>query len=155
MVNAEHPEDVVTTELRLGKALEGIGVHIRPGDDKVVPLPLGGDLVLRLGSPDAQPCYLKRADCLPQLGAEYVLFQPEVVKRDPRQGWLPIGGIHSVTICLGRGESPSLELPMTASREHLHLLLGEADLTLTDTSRNGTWLSLEPQICGSEPSIAP
>lgn len=142
----EHSTDAVTAELRVTEALKGKAARLRPGDEKDVELPFSGNLVLRLGSPDALPCYLARATCLPQLGAEYVLLQPEVVARDPRQGWLPLGGLHSVSLCLGRGESPGLDLPVTASREHLYLTLGEHELTLTDTSQNGTWFAVEPEL---------
>lgn len=104
-------------------------------------------IALRLGAPGADPCYLVRGESCPQLGAEYIVVQPEVLDRDATRGWLPIGGRHPDTVCLGRSESPELDYGEMVSREHLHIVCATNEIVLIDTSKNGTWLTLDEASC--------
>jgi hypothetical protein len=83
---------------------------------------------------ETSPCLLAHGSECPQLRADYILFQPDVVAQDPRKGWLPIGGIHTRwppaeeridVVHIGRLETPQLRLGPDVSRSHaeLHLRL--------------------------------
>lgn len=102
----------------------------------------GGSVEIVFGGDDAGRCTLLHGSSCPQLGAEYVLCQPEVVARDPRRGWLPLGGRHRDQLYLGRDDSPELVLGPSVSHDHAWLLLTTSEILLSDGSRNGTDLLL-------------
>jgi hypothetical protein len=86
---------------------------------------------LRFGrTSETSPCLLVPGSECPQLGAEYVLIQPDVIAKDPRKGWVPLGGIHAVTptaldtAYVGREESPQLRLGPDVSRHHAEVAFG-------------------------------
>lgn len=83
-------------------------------------------------TPETSPCLLVRGSECPQLRADYILFQPDVVARDPRKGWVPIGGLHARrspveermdTIYIGRQKTPQLRLGPDVSRSHAEISL--------------------------------
>lgn len=88
---------------------------------------------LRFGrTAETSPCLLVRGSECPQLRADYILFQPDVVATDPRKGWIPIGGIHSRRypveermddISIGRQATPQLRLGPDVSRWHAEISL--------------------------------
>lgn len=86
-----------------------------------------------------------------QLGAQYILMQPEVVRADPSRGWLPLGGSHSDRVSIGREDSPAFMFTAEVSRDHADILLTDEDIRIIDGSRNGTDL-LAPE---SDFRIAP
>lgn len=76
----------------------------------------------------------------PQLGADYVLLQPEVVVGDPRRGWLPLGGLHAGSRGLGTEGTPELELGGDVDPDHAHigLILDEGVAISDGSDRSGT-----------------
>lgn len=48
--------------------------------------------------------FVVRADCVPQLEADWVILQPDVFREDPTQGWHPVRG----QSFLGYGEDPRM-----------------------------------------------
>jgi hypothetical protein len=73
-----------------------------------------------------------------QLGARYILMQPEVVRADPSRGWLPLGGVHHYRLSIGRYDSPEFVFTSEVSRDHVDIFLTDEDIHITDGSRNGT-----------------
>jgi hypothetical protein len=146
-VTHSHTELEETAELRLPpEALAPEGWKRLHKDELWIPRPsLPERLELRLGSPNAAPCYVVPGDAYRLLDAEFMIIQPEVVRKEFWRGWLPIGGRYSDDVCLGRDETPELDLDARASREHLYVSVSEDVLALVDTSRNGTWLSPPPE----------
>lgn len=66
---------------------------------------------LRLGWDErTPPIYLIPGKRCPQLGADYLVVQPSVVRENPSRGWLPVGGRFGSDVQLGRDWSPELEL---------------------------------------------
>lgn len=112
-------------------------------DDYALRWPLDRPVRLLLGSVEAPPLELLDGEDVPQLGADLLVVQPEVIRADARRGWLPIGGVYSDAVCIGRTESPSLNLDPRASREHLYVHCTRQELILVDVSKNGTWVLVE------------
>lgn len=104
-----------------------------------------GPIEIRVGQPpDTSPCYLVHGSECPQLNADYILVQPDVLAVDSRRGWVPFGGIHCFAAYLGRTDSPELKLGADVSREHCDLGINRGVLTIGDSSRNGTWVIARP-----------
>jgi hypothetical protein len=86
---------------------------------------------LRFGrTPETSPCILIHGEECPQLGADYILIQPDVIAKDPQKGWVPLGGVHARspqtpdTAYIGRRESPQLRLGPDVSRHHAEVVYG-------------------------------
>lgn len=77
-------------------------------------------------TPETSTCFLVQGRECPQLKADYILIQPDVIAKDPRKGWVPIGGMHArrpkeealETVYIGRDETPQLRLGPDVSRTH-------------------------------------
>lgn len=93
-------------------------------------------------------CFLVHGRECPQLNADYILIQPDVIAKDPRRGWVPIGGQHVLrpeeqareAVYVGREETPQLRLGPDVSRSHCEIEScrkpGGESLTLTTHSRD-------------------
>ncbi len=73
----------------------------------------------------------------PQVHSRYVLLQPEVVCRDPRAGWVPLGGIYPESVLIGPRETPEFAFPQTIEQGP-QLLLCAYDTYLSITACPGT-----------------
>lgn len=110
-------------------------------------VPRDGYVEIRLGSPIGPELRVFLGEHVPQLGAELIVIQPAVFKRDPKSGWAPVGGVHTPFVLVGRDvglNKGRFELPETTSGQHLVIgpggLGGSGHVDLTDMeSRNGTW----------------
>jgi hypothetical protein len=72
----------------------------------------------------------------PQLRADYILVQPDVLAKDPRRGWVPIGspapenrgeGWAGDLVYIGRQDTPQLRLGPDVSRRHAYISAGFND----------------------------
>lgn len=101
---------------------------------------------LRLGDPTtAHRCVLVHGREWPQLGADYIVLQPEVVSKDPSRGWLPVGGLFPKTVVLGREASPAMEFGADVSREHCSIWADRGvRIEIGDDSHNGTAIRMHP-----------
>lgn len=127
------PERFLTVELGPGRAISALTID---GRSELV-----DQVELRFGrSPETPPCRLIRGLGIPQLDAEWILVQPDVVRRDPARGWLPLGGRFLGSAVVGRAYTPMFEFGADVSREQLRIGASEhGQLELSDhTSRNGT-----------------
>lgn len=100
---------------------------------------------LKLGR-DSQTssCFLIDASVCPQLRAEYIIAQPDVVRRDPARGWIPIGGYYEKIVDLGREASPQLRLGPDVSREHCYVSISRTLIDISTYGRNGTRILMWP-----------
>lgn len=64
------------------------------------------EIVSQSGVPDI---FIVRADCLPQLGAEWLVLQPDSFRADPTKGWEPIGGRFDDLMFVGSGELTAIK----------------------------------------------
>jgi len=71
------------------------GIHI-----PVVKTPIE----LRLGHASS-PCFIVPGRWCPQIGAEYIVMQPDVLAQSFSAGWMPIGGRHPDYFLIGQHES--------------------------------------------------
>lgn len=82
--------------------------------------------------PGREPLEIVGAADWPQLNARFVVIRPDLLARDPRQGWRPCGGMYPSQLTVGRrtGESlPFEEVP--AGEARLLILAYDTYLTLT------------------------
>lgn len=101
---------------------------------------------LRLGrEPETPTCLIVSASQVPQLGAEFVIVQPEVVSEDLTRGWIPLGGRHGQELRLGRQDSPALRLGPDVSRNHCMVTVVELGIEIADDSGNGTVVIARPE----------
>lgn len=56
---------------------------------------------------EVPPIFVMATGCLPQLQADWVVIQPEVVRADPTRGWEPVDRFG---LYLGRDENVSIDL---------------------------------------------
>jgi hypothetical protein len=113
-LEADPERERIEFELMLTPDREGgATVRIKPDFKHPVELRFGR-------TPETSPCFLVHGSECPQLGAEFILVQPDVIAKDPRKGWEPIGGLRVDRIAyIGRGEeSPQLRLGPDVSRLH-------------------------------------
>jgi hypothetical protein len=111
-------------------------IEIRPDFKYPVEVQLGTD------SSERRRLFLIHGRECPQLGADYVLLQPEVVVEDPSRGWLPLGGVHSGGRGLGTEDTPELELGSDIDPDHAHigLMLSEGVAISDGSDRGGTFV---------------
>lgn len=100
--------------------------ELTTSDEDVPSLVIRADFVgvveLRLGrTSDTSPCYLVRGEVCPQLAADYIVVQPDVMRQDPTKGWVPIGDTYPGDVCLGRRLTPQLRLGPDVSRDHCYI----------------------------------
>jgi hypothetical protein len=114
----ESDEKRVEYELGLGSGDADGSLMIEPG--------FGHPIEFRFGrTRKTSPCLLVHGRECPQLGAEYVLVQPDVIAKDPRKGWMPIGGHWAETqadlVYVGREDTPQFRFGPDVSRCHAYL----------------------------------
>ena len=80
------------------------------------------------------PLFLTNAKEFPQLGAEYLLSQPDVMRADPRRGWAPIGGRHESTVVVGYYETPQFKLGPEVEGEQVGISLAQDDRLIIDNA---------------------
>jgi hypothetical protein len=118
-IEGEPDSERIEFELMLTPTDEGgASVEIKPDFKHPIELRFGR-------TAETSPCFLVHGSECPQLGAEYVLIQPDVIAKDPRKGWEPIGGTpvdRFGTAYIGRGEeTPQLRLGPDVSRHHAQI----------------------------------
>jgi hypothetical protein len=105
--------------------------------------PVTDHLVLKLGrGDDSSPCLLLPGREMPELGATYVVLQPDVYHDDPTRGWVGVGGNFRDTVELGRASSQQLRLGSDVSRGHCTVTVTQLGVRVQDHSLNGTQVLL-------------
>jgi hypothetical protein len=92
---------------------------------------LAGDqaLELRLGNARSEPLIIVNGVYAGQLGAEYIVVQPSVLRATAaRRGWMPLGGVHSPQLSLGSDAAEECGFDLNAKVEGHHL-----DMCVTPT----------------------
>lgn len=115
-------------------------IEIRPDFKYPIEIQLGTD------SSERRRLFLIHGRECPQLGADYILLQPEVVAEDPRRGWLPVGGVHDGSRGLGGEDTPELELGADVDPDHAHIGVDPDEaIGISDGSdRRGTFVWAHP-----------
>lgn len=122
------------------------GVHISDGPKQLtVSREFTCPVDMRLGctTVEQRVVLIHGREC-PQLGASYLLVQPDVVARDPRRGWLPLGGRHPEQLFLGSEDSPELELGDGVDPDHAVVSITSEGICITDGSSTGTDVRAHP-----------
>jgi hypothetical protein len=87
--------------------------------------------------PEEQRLFLISAGCVDELGATFVLIQPEVFARDPRRGWVPIGGHYGSVVFVGREESYALDYVAGMDESHCLVAVRDDAIEVTNWSDSG------------------
>ncbi len=120
------------------------GWHISEGPKQIEIRPdFKYPVEVQLGTDFSERCrlFLIHGHECPQLGADYILLQPEVVAEDPRRGWLPLGGVHGGSRGLGTEDTPELELDSNVDPDHAHIgLMLDEGVAISDGSDRGETL---------------
>lgn len=124
------------------------GVHI---SDKERRLLIRADFChvveICLGTPvakDQSRLFLLHGSECGQLGAEFILVQPEVVAADPRRGWLPLGELHPAAQTLGTEDSPEFDWGIGVSPDHGRVSVSEEGIWISDGSNTKTEVRAHP-----------
>lgn len=81
----------------------------RTGELPSFSVPLSSEVELRIELPSTPEILVCAGREVPQLGAPYLLVQPEIVAGDWRRGWVPVGGDWPTELYLREQESLSID----------------------------------------------
>lgn len=104
-----------------------------------------GSVEIQLSDSEESPTvHLVHGRVAPQLRAEYILIQPDVIEKDPRRGWLPLGGVHYREVDVGRESSPQFDFDDDVAGAHCTIKgLGSNRLSIDDISADGRGITVK------------
>lgn len=87
--------------------------------------------------PGASPIEIVSGLDWPQLRARYVVVQEDVIRKDPRRGWVPVGGVYPDCLLIGPAEAGQLEFSAAVGRDD-GVLIGADETFLSLTGCGST-----------------
>jgi hypothetical protein len=87
--------------------------------------------------PGASPIEIVSGLDWPQLHARYVIVQEEVVRRDPRRGWAPVGGVYPDHLLIGPSDASQLDFSAAVGKDD-GVLVGAYETFLSLTACGST-----------------
>lgn len=143
--SAETVEFEAIAEPEIPRRRETYELRLPDENDLELRLDFEGVVRIDLGrTAESSPVYLVHGAVCPQLGAEFIVVQPDVVREDPAKGWDRLPNWAGIDLSLGRDSTPWLRLGPDVTREgHLYIYMRDAGLDLVDESKNGTRVTVD------------